>query len=242
MAWFAPAAQAASGLATGVLNFFGQKRRQLDEFRHNINMSNRAYKQDLNMWNKQNEYNLKLWNLQNEYNLPRNQVQRLKDAGLNPNLLAGNASAGGTAAAVQKGDTPRYQAPRANFNYTPLKTPDVLGMYQNFRLADAQIDNVKAQEELTKEKALTEAALRVHKKDDAFARATTNYVTAKYSEHMKELEVNERKEALNKLRQEAGLKKYELQWMKDFGMRPGDPLHYRWLMRLLEQFGPSFAR
>ena len=131
-------------LATGVLNFFGQKRRQRDEFRNNQRMSELAYQQDLDMWKRQNEHNMKLWNLQNEYNLPINQVERLKAAGLNPNLLAGNASAGGHAAAIQKAETPKYQAARARFDYTPLRTPDVLGLYQNFQLRQAQIDNVKA--------------------------------------------------------------------------------------------------
>lgn len=205
-------------------------------------MAQWAYDRDLEMWNRQNEKNLELWNLQNEYNLPANQMQRLRDAGLNPNLLAGQGSAGGTAAAIQKAESPKYQAPRARFNYAPLRTPDILGMYQNFKLKEAQIDNVKAMEDLTKEKALTEAALRVHKKDDAFARATKNYVGAKYSEHMAELELNQRQEQLEKTRSEKGLRNYELQWMRDFGMRPGDPLHYRWLMRLLDRISPSIVK
>lgn len=46
---------------------------------------------------KQNEYNLQMWNMQNAYNTPANQVERLRAAGLNPNLFysqgnVGNAS------------------------------------------------------------------------------------------------------------------------------------------------------
>lgn len=36
------------------------------------------------MWNAQNAWNLEQWNRQNEYNTPESQVQRLRDAGLNP--------------------------------------------------------------------------------------------------------------------------------------------------------------
>lgn len=41
---------------------------------------------------KANEYNLHLWNLQNAYNDPSAQMQRLKNAGLNPNLVYGKGA------------------------------------------------------------------------------------------------------------------------------------------------------
>ena len=40
----------------------------------------------------QNAFNLQMWNLNNAYNAPVNQIARLKQAGLNPNLLYGNGS------------------------------------------------------------------------------------------------------------------------------------------------------
>lgn len=48
----------------------------------------------------QNQTNIANWQMQNEYNTPANQVQRLIDAGLNPNLMYGN----GTAATGNAGD------------------------------------------------------------------------------------------------------------------------------------------
>lgn len=242
MAWFPAAAQAVSQLATGAINYFGQKQRQKQEFAYNQMASNQAYKRDLNMWNKQNELNMQLWKLQNEYNLPINQKQRLIDAGLNPNLIASNASAGGQATAIQKAESPRYQAPRARFDYQPLRTPDVLSMYQNFALRQAQIDNFRAQEDLTKQKALTEIQMRDPKYYKAIHEATVKYVQASYSDVMADLELKKNEELLAKAKAEKGLKQYELQWMKDFGMRPNDPLHYRWLMRLLGQFGNDLIK
>ena len=35
---------------------------------------------------------IELWNMQNEYNKPVNQMARLREAGLNPNLVAGSLS------------------------------------------------------------------------------------------------------------------------------------------------------
>lgn len=47
----------------------------------------------IGLMNHQNDQQLKMWNLQNEYNSPSAQVQRLRDAGLNPALVYGNGNA-----------------------------------------------------------------------------------------------------------------------------------------------------
>lgn len=44
-----------------------------------------------------NEYNYWLWQQQTEYNSPANQMQRAREAGLNPNVIAGNVSSGNAA-------------------------------------------------------------------------------------------------------------------------------------------------
>lgn len=48
------------------------------------------------MFNETNAWNLEMWNKENEYNTPENQVQRLRDAGLNPMYfgLDGTGNAG----------------------------------------------------------------------------------------------------------------------------------------------------
>lgn len=56
-------------------------------FSANQAKKNRAFQE--RMYNKQVEDTLNFWNLQNEYNLPSAQLQRLKDAGLNPMLMYG---------------------------------------------------------------------------------------------------------------------------------------------------------
>lgn len=42
----------------------------------------------------QNDYNVQNWHMQNSYNTPAAQMQRLKAAGLNPDLMYGNGAAG----------------------------------------------------------------------------------------------------------------------------------------------------
>lgn len=51
------------------------------------------FKQNKELAAIQNQYNIDMWNRQNEYNSPQAQMQRLQEAGLNPNLIYGNGSA-----------------------------------------------------------------------------------------------------------------------------------------------------
>lgn len=60
------------------------------------NQKNREY--NLQLAKMQNEWNLQQWERENEYNNPLNQMQRLKAAGLNPNLVYGNGAGQSTAA------------------------------------------------------------------------------------------------------------------------------------------------
>jgi hypothetical protein len=101
----------------------------------NLELSKYQYSKELDMWNKANEYNT-----------PAAQMQRYKDAGLNPNLIYGQGSSGNTANVL-----PRYQAPTARADVEPMgNMPNTLSEYQDVRLKDAQIDNVKANAENTR--------------------------------------------------------------------------------------------
>ena len=79
----ASAAQSASGLLGAVIS----------------GIYNRKQQQRSQQWSEQ------MWNKQNEYNLPINQVQRLKEAGINPNLAFGSAA---SAMGTSVPSVPRY--------------------------------------------------------------------------------------------------------------------------------------
>lgn len=55
-----------------------------------MNNQNKANKTNIQLQREQNAWNEKMWNLNNEYNTPVQQVQRLKDAGLNVGLMYSN--------------------------------------------------------------------------------------------------------------------------------------------------------
>jgi ABC-type molybdate transport system substrate-binding protein len=83
------------------------------------------------------ENNKEMWNASNYYNSPEQQMQRLKDAGLNPNLVYGNGSVVGNSSSP----APRYNAP--NLQRLPLEMFNpmaVLGQYLDLKQKSASID------------------------------------------------------------------------------------------------------
>lgn len=70
----------------------------------------RQYKFQSRLQNKAFQQNLQAWHMQNEYNTPSAQLQRLKDAGLNPALVYGQGASG---AAGNAGSAPTYSPPSA---------------------------------------------------------------------------------------------------------------------------------
>lgn len=55
-------------------------------------MNKRAVNFQREMFDKQGQRELEYWHLQNKYNLPAEQMKRLQDAGLNPNLVYNNGA------------------------------------------------------------------------------------------------------------------------------------------------------
>lgn len=96
------------------------------------------YYYDRKMASKQNSYNISAWQMNNDYNTPANQLARLREAGINPNLFYGN---GQSVAGIAK-SPPQQVAPRS---------PDVAGAlknsifaYQQAKLNQAQVEQANA--------------------------------------------------------------------------------------------------
>lgn len=125
--------------AQGAMNLAGDV--YTANMQEKINQENIAWQnQSLDI----NEANtLKNWNLQNEYNTPAAQMQRFKDAGLNPNLVysQGNPGNAGAIATPQRG-TPDLKAP--DYRHIGDDVGNALAAFQNYQFKKAQIDNTDA--------------------------------------------------------------------------------------------------
>ena len=90
------------------------------------------------MYALQRQHALQDWEMQNAYNSPQAQMERLKAAGLNPNLVYGQGAVANASQGVRSTDAKSWnpQIPQINENFLN----SALGVYQNIKLKDAQAD------------------------------------------------------------------------------------------------------
>lgn len=142
-----PSAAGAAAINLGGQLFgraFARKDR-IREKQYNLKLDKYTRAQNLEQWNRQNIYDKKLWDEQNLYNSPGEQMQRLKDAGLNPNLVYGTGAATGQTSPIQREGISPYQSTRTDSNQSIPNIQGVIGTYQDMRMKNAQIDNLEAQ-------------------------------------------------------------------------------------------------
>lgn len=114
------------------------------------NKSNRRFSE--RMADRQRTWALDDWYMQNEYNHPSNQMARLREAGLNPNLVYGNG-ADAQAGPVRGSDAPKMQSQAPQFD-----PGSAIGAYQDVQLKNAQVDNLRKQNTVIEQDALLKAA------------------------------------------------------------------------------------
>lgn len=75
----------------------------------NMQMQDRAFEYNKQMTDLAWERNLEMWDLQNQYNSPQAQLERIKQAGINPNIAFGS---GVSATSGNNQSRPSYQPPQ----------------------------------------------------------------------------------------------------------------------------------
>lgn len=88
----------ASSLVSGLFGTFSQNANIDKQIAAQTAENQKTREYNLNLAKMQNQWNLEQWNRENEYNAPKAQMQRLADAGLNPDLFYQNGVSGMTAA------------------------------------------------------------------------------------------------------------------------------------------------
>jgi len=98
--------------------------------------------------------NIQFWNMQNEYNSPEKQMERLKAAGLNPNMVYDK---GGAVQAAGNIATPDVQGGQFRTpDFTQISNP--IQGYFDTKIKQAQYDNLKAANTTMQQEALLKAA------------------------------------------------------------------------------------
>lgn len=152
----------------------GQNKRQrshdldMARLQHDYNKDSMFIQQGYNRENLalQQKYNLENWNRQNQYNDPSAQMQRLKNAGLNPHLVYGNGAIGNATGSVPSVSQPSVSSPQTKVNVSDIRNnwsmdfgqvANSIMQFQDLRLRQAQTDNVRANTEA----ANAEVALKI---------------------------------------------------------------------------------
>ena len=169
--------------------------------KHEFRMAEYAYKKDLEMWNRQNVYNA-----------PSAQMERLRQAGLNPNLVYGQGVQGATGQASQM---PKYQQVRPKYGTDPGGLQTAVAQYQDLRMKDAQVDYLKEQALLNQERQATES-IKQHGMayDNAVKHRNADlaFHLQKYSQQFADLHLRRDLQNLERQIKENKIKQLDLDW------------------------------
>lgn len=98
------------------------------------------------------------WTMQNEYNSPQAQMKRLKEAGLNPNMVYGSGTVAGQSSGQVRSSSPGNWNPQVPMIDVGGAVKQGLGAYIDIELKQAQTDNLKAQNNVILQDAVLKAA------------------------------------------------------------------------------------
>lgn len=107
-------------------------------------------------YNIERRDNLSDWAMQNDYNSPLSQMQRLRAAGLNPNLVYGQGAVANSTAPVKGADSQSWRPEATKVDLSGVGNS--LMSYYNVKMQEAQIDNLKAANTVQIQDALLKAA------------------------------------------------------------------------------------
>lgn len=105
------------------------------------NRKQRKWNEKMYRWQRTDA--LSDWQKQNEYNSPQAQMERLKSAGLNPNLVYGHGAEGNATGMPRASSAPSWSPKSPEF-----AGGSVLASYQNVQLQKAQLENLRTNNEL----------------------------------------------------------------------------------------------
>lgn len=157
-AWAPAAIQGGTGILSPVISGLITKQQNREQRAWNEEMYWMTEKREEQKWREQNEYYEQLWHKMNEYNSPMAQMNRFKEAGLNPNLIYGQSNTAPAIATANFGKGTLH-------SYNP-KIPDLSGLsmagnslmaYYQSRESAARTNNLEAQNEVLKQEQAKKA-------------------------------------------------------------------------------------
>ncbi len=187
------------------------------------------------------DYSMKAWQLENEYNTPARQMERFKDAGLNPNLVYGSSNTGGTlnAPTVHGASLPSVNT---NAGHT-FNTLDGVSALQNIIMNKKQSDLIQANIDSINQK-IAESVKRSNLYEIQAHQRTFDY---DLKQLMKEDIINNLRYRNAMFKEQGPLYEFETKMKRkeyedyiNTGVRPGDSIWVRILGALANKMGLNF--
>lgn len=141
--------------------------------------------------NQQRQWALEDWRAQNEYNSPRSQMQRLQEAGLNPNLVYGTGAATQQAQPIKPSNPQSYRGETPNFS--GLQQSIFTGV--DLQQRRAQVDLLEKQGTI----AIQTAALQAAKTGETLAKTAKSQFDLQLANSLKNISLQTAEQNLQKL-------------------------------------------
>lgn len=165
-----------SGLAGSVVNLFGQGLNNMWQSRQ-ATLQN---KQNMELSKYQFLQNQKMFNMANAYNSPLQQMERFKQAGLNPNLIYGQGTPGNAPNVL-----PQYRAPEFQPNIMkPVNPSETMNATLSMLAQVQQLKNLQAEGRILDTKAVKGESEKPYYADTAeynFMRLIEKYFVERFA-------------------------------------------------------------
>lgn len=109
-------------------------------------MNKRAERFARSMYDKQRQHAVDDWHMMNAYNDPSAQMQRLRDAGLNPNLVYGSGADATTSSAPRSSQShqPKYETPKLDLGSVAMQAMQMKQLQANISRTEAETNRIDA--------------------------------------------------------------------------------------------------
>lgn len=182
--------------------------------------------------------NIRFWNMQNQYNHPKVQMERLRKAGLNPNLIYGSSVAGATGSAGSI--APSKAAPYNIANPVPAGM-NAAQSVSNINLQKSQgIKNLQDAAYTSSQKArvdqLLDSEVKLYKAraEQTQAAAIIDGLKAKGLQEHEADYIQSLVDQMLITKSKKDVAKLEAEIANIQGLRPNDPLYYREIKKFIQ--------
>ena len=180
--------------------------------------------------------NVEFWKMQNMYNLPTAQMQRLKDAGLNPNLIYGSspAAASGSAGSISPAKAAPYNIsdPTQSIATTTLLDAQKRNVNANTTKTEEDAANTRLQTWILEKAKDSQVAIQLHRA----AQEQQKVMQEQYKTLELGASFQKRVDILSELVKQhksiTALKQLDEMFAKEANLRPNDPFYARGLKSL----------